>query len=553
LVRGALACALLFGCGIGDTISLGTTASAPAPGGAGAGGSAGAPSGGSGGMISVFDAGMLPPVDAGDGLCMDEARMDEARCAPDAGADAAAMPLCVPQLDSIVTTCTLSSSPEALPLALDMLFEWPKPGELLDGQVSSAGMPIVGPFTDDDGNGVIDACDIPDVVLPVALSGRNALVVLSGDTGDMHFELELDVAENVVPAIADLDADGTIELVTLSPGGQLLIYAHTGLIERAGESSTVWPFQSGGCHAMAIHDLEGDGTPEIIGPWDVFENDGSHRFGHTTTPPLEPEAGGCNAPLAADLDGDGRLEVIFAGTAVYEANGMLRFDLAVRGTSLIANHRATPLPELMVANAIGLTLLDEAQDSASTTYEHSCMSPAARVSDIDQNGLLDVISPACGLTAYEIEPEQMLVRWHNPLDLGVGALSLFDLRARGALDIILTTSSGLFVHDGKSGDVLVQRIEFMGSATPLAPVIADVDNDGSADILLMSEGPERPRLLAIRARERDFAPARRIYSQYANQVTHVNENGTPLARSSAFFPSHTSAHVENGHLCVPVN
>jgi hypothetical protein len=82
-------------------------------------------------------------------------------------------------------------------------------------------------------------------------------------------------------------------------------------------------------------------------------------------------------------------------------------------------------------------------------------------------------------------------------------------------------------------------------------VIADVNNDGSADVLVIAETDDGVQLVALGSPAKGFAPVRRIYNQYANQVTHIDENAQLVSHAQSFSLSHQTAQIEGDHLCIP--
>ncbi len=86
----------------------------------------------------------------------------------------------------------------------------------------------------------------------------------------------------------------------------------------------------------------------------------------------------------------------------------------------------------------------------------------------------------------------------------------------------------LWVYD-EVGTVLMQVPR--SSLTQIEyPVVADVDNDGSAELLVVSNpynGPQTaPSLQVIRDVQDRWVPARRIWNQHTYHVTNVLEDGT---------------------------
>ena len=69
--------------------------------------------------------------------------------------------------------------------------------------------PTVANLTDDNADGAVDLCDVPDVIVVVHKDDRDArLVVLDGATGVPHFTIDHIVSGLTSPAIGDLDNDG---------------------------------------------------------------------------------------------------------------------------------------------------------------------------------------------------------------------------------------------------------------------------------------------------------------------------------------------------------
>jgi hypothetical protein len=92
------------------------------------------------------------------------------------------------------------------------------------------------------------------------------------------------------------------------------------------------------------------------------------------------------------------------------------------------------------------------------------------------------------------------------------------------------------------------------------PVVADVDNDQSAEIVVVSNRalhgePETPTVQVIRDAKDRWVPARRIWNQHAYHVTNVNEDGTiPQFEAPNWQTLNTfriQAQVEDGGICVP--
>jgi hypothetical protein len=457
--------------------------------------------------------------------------------------------------------------------------------------VGSNVTPLVGNLTDDDGNGRIDLCDVPDVVVVThrgdaqeRLVGR--IVVLAGDTGTLQAEMDpgplRQIAGLVTPALGDLDGDGLPEVVTVDPGdGRLLIFDHRGRLARVSPDpvSNVGPADI--CSVMALHDLDADGSPEIVfGATDVFDASGRRRFGNDLSSwftGLTFAGSHCLTAAAADLDEDGRLEIVL-GNAAFRADGTRLWRVADRlpGHPHIANFDADPQPEILLHRAVSTLLLehDGAVKFRTDPLPHGCVARPAAVDQLDGRGSVDVTGGSCGrFYLFEVGASALhayrsfMIR---PPDMA--ASTTFDFLGRGHAQAITSDTESLFAFDGKSGAL---ELHLAGSSveTLLAyPVVADVDNDGSADLVLVSSRrgdetepgdpppvPPRPPVPTVQVfqdRHKRWMATRRIWNQHAYQVTNVREDGTiprvPARHWLGLNTFRSNAQIEQDRICRPL-
>ena len=85
-------------------------------------------------------------------------------------------------------------------------------------------------------------------------------------------------------------------------------------------------------------------------------------------------------------------------------------------------------------------------------------------------------------------------------------------------------------------------------------MVVDVDNDGSAEILIVSISGQ-PALQVLRDADDRWIQARRIWNQHAYYVTNVREDSTipqvPVDNWKVFNTFRTNAQIEGGALCMP--
>lgn len=111
--------------------------------------------------------------------------------------------------------------------------------------------------------------------------------------------------------------------------------------------------------------------------------------------------------------------------------------------------------------------------------------------------------------------------------------SVFDFNGDGAAEVVYNDECFFRIYDGRNGDVLFKHNS--PSRTRIEnPAIADVDNDGNAEIVFASNndtnacsaGNNFPNGLAVWGDASDtWVSARRVWNQHAYHVTNITESG----------------------------
>jgi hypothetical protein len=440
---------------------------------------------------------------------------------------------------------------EAPPDSFEPEIQWSWVGP--NGEQFSIVTPLVANLTDDNADGAIDLCDIPDVVVVASTSsGQPSVVghiyVLDGATGTLHFQVPTAVDHTVTPALGDVDNDGLPEIVASVIGGNPVVFEHDGTLKWTSPSN--WPEQYSG--AIALADADNDGDVEILAGNRLYDHLGTLLF---TAP--QP-AGNWSASAFADLDGDGDQEIVL-GHAAYHHTGAQHYVTAVApGYPSIANLDDDPQPEVLVTTRAGASILEHDGSVAILNATPSGDGyPAwfrpASIHDLDGDNVSELALSAA--SHYSVVERDMTVIWTAPVQDGSGwsAGTAFDFLGDGIAEAMYTDEISLYVFDGDGAPLLT--IPRSSPTLIEYPTVADVDNDGSAEILVVSFGAGNPALQVIRDVEDRWIQARRIWNQHTYHVTNVREDGTIPQHEppswSLLNTYRTNAQIEGGGLCKP--
>jgi hypothetical protein len=419
------------------------------------------------------------------------------------------------------------------------------------GEDSVLATPLVANLDDDNGDGFVDVCDTPDIVVAAvdlppdkqAAWPSGHLHVIDGAGGAARtFATPIDAAIN--PALGDLDGDGVAEIVALQAQGpnspyqlsqrRLLAFRADGELLWAGNH---WQVSRGG-GAIAIADLDGDGEPEVLAPEYVADADGELRWA-----PADP-ALAFSMPTAVDLDLDGKLEVLFGGTA-YTHTGIKLFDTPTvppnRGSVAVANFDDDPMPELYVQHAGTHGVIEhdgsvKAECPIGTVELPGAGGYPVAIEDLDGDGRAELLFAYLDhLYVLAIEADACVLRWSKKIDAtdGLSSGTAFDLLGDGTAEAIYADRNHVRVY-ADNGELLFQT-QHSARESIANPVVADVDGDGVAEIVIVSSEPATidgldpltvtPSLVVLENDDDRFAPTRRVWNQHTYHHRDVSELG----------------------------
>ncbi len=338
-------------------------------------------------------------------------------------------------------------------------------------------MPAVGNLTDDNLDGAIDELDMPDIAFTVW--GSNELVALHGDgSGEIFTVSGFDGQGGV--SIADVDVDGQPEIVVSTSDHRVAAVDGTGAVE--------WMSQAFGWSAYpqpAVADLEGDGDVEVV--FDIAVVEGANG---ATIAQLAGVSTSWRTPVIADIDADGTSEII-VGEKVFSHSGAPEWSTTSTGSgnfAAVADLDGDAGGEVFFVTGSQLKIHDDdGAQLAVLTIPGSNPGPPA-VADFDGDGEVEIAIPAnTAISVWEITGTQL---WTSPISdsSGLAGCSGYDVDGDGVYEVLYADEQVFRIYDGGTGAVrFVDGTHDSGTLWEY-PVTADVDNDGSAEIVVASNG-----------------------------------------------------------------
>ncbi len=425
--------------------------------------------------------------------------------------------------------------------------------------------PLVANLTDDNGDGAIDLCDTPEVIVAAASGLGAKITLLDGATGIEQMQFPTTVGSSVTPALGDLDGDGVAEIVSAIGGplpGPMAVVAFDHVGNVLWQTDAIWPQDQGG--AVGIADFDADGSPEVYADGFILDANGTLLF-------QAPAQTGWfiaqrnTATVAADLDDDGDLELVL-GQAAYHHDGTVVYnDTTIKpGYPQIANLDDDSDPEILINNDDGITVLEH-----DGTVKYKDQKPTgdaglgawfrpSTVHDFDGDGVSDfAVSSAASYSVYD---RDLSIQWSAAVQdsSGWAAGTAFDFLGAGHAEAMYADEASLFVFDQNGAPLLT--VPRSSRTLVEYPVVADVDNDGSSEIVVVSSddwdgNQTAPSVQVIRDADDRWIQSRRIWNQHAYHVTNVREDGTIPAvepKSWQLLNTYrTNAQIEDGSVCQP--
>ena len=453
-------------------------------------------------------------------------------------------------LAALFGDCPLA--PAAASLAAGV--EW----QLQDIEIESA--PLVVQLSDDNGDGQIDSRDTPDVAfLGEDADGRGVFVRSGADGGELWTFRSSAAHPLPLPignmAAADLDGDGISELIAPRRDGRLLALDYTGEVHWVSD-----PVEGMGdrwAGGITVGELDGLGGPEIVVGRSVVSHLGrlialgtgnrGRNYNHygPLGVPLVPGALDYPHSLIADIDLDGQNELVAGDTAYRLQDGVLSVlwnynepgNLMVDGFSAVGQLDGDPEAEIVVVSSNSVLVLNHDGTVARSRRILVPFLPLTRagfwggpptLADLDGDGQAEIL--VAGETEVVAMRADLSTLWRSDFNdvAAIVGLTAFDLDGDGEREVLAMDNHTFYILDGTTGQPLFTLPNISKTATEL-PVVADVDGDGRAEILLPSnrgfDGDLNTQGLRVLGHD-SWQGSRKVWNQHAYTPQSILLDGT---------------------------
>lgn len=369
----------------------------------------------------------------------------------------------------------------------------------------------------------------------IVLAGTNTYLYAYKPDGQLHWRSD-QPCSNTIPNIvniADFNGDGIPEVYV---GNKIFSLSNGKLLCDGGSSNNKGIMSnSTGYSPMAI-DITLDGKLNLIAGtqiYDVTITNNNGTSGNSISPIAGLELPASKVPAnsskdgmtqVVDIDNDGQLEVVV--------------------TTLVGGRVVTyvwkPLPN-------GESILMGSYLVPATGIGYNCI---PMIGDIDNDGYPEIVYITNGSTfqmyALQYTPgaamgNRLSLKWQLSHTDGSGCtgMSLFDFNLDGTAEIVYRDERTLRIIDGSGSTAVVKKtFDNVRSATLREyPIVADIDNDGQAEIIIqgydeVSAGGDSQRgyIRVFKSSGTQWAPARTVWNQYNYNSVNVNEDLTIPAK-----------------------
>lgn len=348
-------------------------------------------------------------------------------------------------------------------------------------------------------------------------------------------------------SLADLDGDGTVEIfagdrIFAGETGKLLAMLPTATGNGRGRQLNASSNNVCG-YLPAIGDIDGDGKQEIAGGNTTYKVTINSRVNSAlnSVSILGQIAMVDGYTSLADIDGDGLLDVVVVGRQTIGDDSQMYVWSGVG----VANNK---IGQTVLGSSYKLQVGDPGYNpSFAVSYGRNGSRPF--IGDIDGDGKPEIAYTSLallGIFTYNKATNQFVRRFRTgTTDTSAATtLSLFDFNQDGKTELVYRDETDLrimqFSDNGLGGfNCTETRFPCLSGTHTEHPVIADINGDGHAEIIVSGEDPadrpygglnENARIMVFGSPTNAWASARKVWNQHGYNVLNVNEDLTIPAK-----------------------
>jgi len=407
--------------------------------------------------------------------------------------------------------------------------------------------PIVGNLTDDNMDGKVDRFDIPEIITvafvePEDVSGY--LVALDGETGEVLLEQPGWLPFGGI-VVADVNLDGATEIVGFDSQARPQAVRPDG-VQVWGGTDTVRAASSTYPQAT-VSDLDGDGLVEVLADNLVLDGETGEVLFEAI---IDEEIIG-RMPAVGDIDLDGLQEFVM-GQDVYEfdrRSGSVQikkeWSTPVKGTyghwSAILDADGDLEGEVAMIGGGRLVIHEHDGPIAVDVGAGTDQPGPPCVADFDGDGISEIAwGSSDSFNVYELDGSKV---WTFPMSdqSGLAGCSGYDFNADGAYEVLFADEQAFYIFDGSTGQILYGNGGHASGTVFEYPIIADVDRDDSAEVVIASSNYRLTGWSGITV----FGQARDMWARSGSTwhvhdfaVTNITDDGSVPVRPEPSWQIH---------------